>query len=297
MVELDVLQALDGLQWLGSGEEVAKRLGISQSTVSRYSAKALRVFDLTLERVNGEWQLCGDASCLQLERYVHQLARRRGRRPLRLEATYWSAPVAKAYLPGDWILGRSDIVGVQRNLQLIQDRVVDGWIAGLPDLPTSAQPDLATIVLTRMPVFFTCAPGHPLLERKSLTYADIAEYPTLSLPTGSYPLVEAALKGMGLWNNEVRMRRYRRDRWEGKTESELVIGYGTPLSMHISGGKLCRLPLHLPFASGDALVVHRDFLGHHRLEELLSRLERCFSDVTRQCPEIEICVGCAHDNN
>lgn len=288
VVELDVLQALDALQWLGSGEEVAKRFGVSQSTVSRHCAKALRVFGLTLQRRQGEWDLCGDQTYLQLERHVHQQARWLGQRPLRLEATYWSAPVIRSGLPAGWILGRSDIVGIKRNLQLVQDRIVDGWIAGLPDLPTAAQPELTALVLTRMPVFFTCAPGHPLLDRGSLTYADIRHYPTLALPAGSYPLVEDALKRIGLWNDEVRMRRYRRDRWEGKTEAELTIGYGTPLSMHVSGGRLCRLPLELPFDSGDALVVHREFLGHPRLEELVSHLERCFSGVAEQVPAISM---------
>lgn len=289
MVELDALQALDGLQWLGSGEEAGKRFGVSQSTVSRHCAKALRVFDLTLERRHGEWDLFGDHTYLDLERSVHQRARWLGHRPLRLEATYWSAPVIGPGLPTEWILGRSNIVGIQRNFQLLQDRVVDGWIAGLPDLPTSAHPDLAAIALTRMPVFFTCAPGHPLLDRDSLTYAEIAEFPTLALPAGSYPLVEAALKRIGLWTNEVRMRRYRRDLWEGQCEDRLVIGYGTPLSMQASGDRLCRLPLDLPFESGDALVVHRDFLEHPRLVELLSHLEGRFRALALACPEVTTC--------
>ena len=82
-----MLEALDGLQWLGSGEEASRVLGISQATVSRYSQRALKLFGLRLERQQGEWQLIGDATFLQLERRVHQVARRMGHRPLRLEAT------------------------------------------------------------------------------------------------------------------------------------------------------------------------------------------------------------------
>jgi hypothetical protein len=58
------------------------------------------------------------------------------------------------------MLGHSNIVGVRRNMQLVQDRVVDGWLAGLPDLPNGDHPTLRAIVLSRMPVFFTCA-GFP----------------------------------------------------------------------------------------------------------------------------------------
>ncbi|MCS5697745.1 LysR substrate-binding domain-containing protein [Cyanobium sp. FGCU-52] len=291
MVVLDVLQALDGLQWLGSGEEVAKRFGVSQSTVSRSCAKALRIFGLRTKRRNGEWDILGDPTYLQLERTVHQQARRLSHRPLRLEATYWSAPVIAPGLPASWMLGRSNIVGVSRNVQLVEERVVDGWLAGLPDLPGWDHPALTAIVLSRMPVFFTCAPGHPLLDRPSITLDDIADDPTLALPAGAYPLAEDALKRAGLWNNEVRMGRYRRERWEGRTEAELVIGYGTPLSMHVSGGQLRRLPLRLPFASGDALVIRRDFLGHARLEELLHHIRLRLRTMATDDPEIEVIEG------
>ncbi|MFM1813208.1 MAG: hypothetical protein RLZZ336_2146 [Cyanobacteriota bacterium] len=286
MVELDQLMALDGLQWLGSGDEVAKRYGISQATVSRSCRKVLKTFALQLERQNGELELIGDQTLLRLEREVHQQARLAWRRPLRLEATYWSAPTLCDTLPPGWLLGRSNIVGVRRNVQLLEDGVVDAWLAGLPDLPTADQPDLIAIPLSRMPVFFTCAPGHPLLERKTLTVDDIAQFPTLALPSGSYPLVEQALQGIGLWNDGVRMTRYRRDLWEGKAETELVVGYGTPLSMRISGGALRRLPLELPFASGDALVVRRALVASPRMQLLLDHLRTKVSELAQMDAEI-----------
>jgi|694.fasta_scaffold50250_7 hypothetical protein len=272
MVELDQLIALDGLQWLGSGEEVSKRYGLSQATVSRACRKVLKTFALQIERRNGELELIGDQTLLRLEREVHQQARLGGRRPLRLEATYWSAPTLCRNLPAGCLLGRSNIVGVRRNFQLLQDAVVDAWLAGLPDLPTAAHPDLMAVPLSTMPVFFTCAPGHPLLQRERLTLDDIAQFPTLALPSGSYPLVEQTLKAIGLWNDGVRMTRYRRDLWEGKAESELVVGYGTPLSMEVSGGALRRLPLLLPFTSGDALVFRRALAASPRLQQLLDHL-------------------------
>ena len=288
MIELDVLEALDGLQWLRTGEEVAKRFEISQPTVSRYTAKALDVFGLEMQRVNGEWELIGDQTLLALEREVHQLARRLGRRRLRLEATYWSAPTVCKTLPDDWLLGPSNIVGIQRNFALLEDRVVDAWLAGLPDLPTASQPHLSAIVLSRMPVFFVCSPGHPLLARDQIGYGDIAEFPTLALPAGCYPQVESALKSIHLWDDGVRMSRYCRDKWEGRSEAELVVGYGTPLSMEVSGGQLCRLPLALPFSSGEALVVRTDLLADPRIEALTQQLLANLRQLAETCPEIEI---------
>ena len=283
-----MLDALDGLQWLGSGEAVSRRFAISQATVSRHCARALQTFGVSLERQNGEWELIGDQTFLRLERAVHQRARMLGRVPLRLEATYWSAPLLGVDLPATWILGRSDIVGIRRNIQLLQERIIDAWIAGLPDLPTANEPELTAIPLTRMPVFFTCAPGHPLLAREQLSFEDIAAYPSLGLPAGSYPLVERALKSIGLWNDGVRMLRYQRQKWEGRSEDDLTIGYGTPLSLAISGGNLQRLPLRLPFDSGDALVVHRDLLGSHALDTLITHVLQRMRAAAREHPELEI---------
>ena len=93
MVDLDALTALDALQWLRTGDEVFRRYGISSPTVSRQSRKCLEIFGVELQRVNGEWEVFGDPTMLLLERNVHQTARFMGQKSLRLEATYWSAPL------------------------------------------------------------------------------------------------------------------------------------------------------------------------------------------------------------
>ena len=257
-----MLEAFDALLWLRTAEEVERRYGTTQATISRYRKRCLALFELALERRQGEWELIGDSSILLRERQVHQLARWRGYRPLRLEATYWSAPLLSTPALAGWVLGVSNIVGVRRTFQLVEERVVDALITGLPDLPTQRHPDLIAIPIIRMPVFYVAAPEHPLFSRAQLSVEEIAEFPSLALPEGSYPLVEQALRGLGLWNDGVRMTRYRRDIWEGRAEQDLVVGYGTPFSLAVSGPNLRRLPLQLPFASGDALVVRRD-VEHH----------------------------------
>jgi hypothetical protein len=286
LVELHVLQAFDALIWLRSAAAVECRYGISEATISRYRKRCLALFHLALERRQGEWELLGDTSILLLERAVHQEARWRGAAPLRLEATYWSAPLLQSPPLRDWLLGVSNIVGVRRTFQLVQDRIVDALITGLPDLPTDRQPALCAIPIVRMPVAYLVAPGHPLLRRGSLTVADIAEFPSLALPEGSYPLVEEALRRLGLWNDGVRMARYRRDLWEGRAEQELVVGYGTALSLAVSGERLCRLPLELPFASGDALVVRREYADHPRLHDLLLDLHRRYAPMVRRFADV-----------
>jgi hypothetical protein len=288
VVDLDTLAALDALMWLRTGEEVCRRFGISPPKVSRLSRKCLDVFGVELERVKGEWHVLGDPTMLLLERRVHQTARWMGHRPLRLEATYWSGPLLCTPAPDKWVLGLSNIVGIQRNFQLVRERIVDACITGLPDVPADDDADLVSINLSSMPVFFVCSPGHPLVAESNLSFSDIAKFPTLGLPAGSYPRVEASLKSIGLWNDYVRMSRYRRDLWEGKSEVELTIGYGTALSMAISGGNLVRLPLILPFSSGESIVIHREFAEHQEAASLCELLVSRLGLLSVRYPEIQL---------
>jgi hypothetical protein len=290
LVDLDSLMALDALQWLRTGEEVSRRFAISAASVSRQSRKCLDLFGLDLQRVNGEWNTLGDSSILLLERRVHQTARWMGRRPLRLEATYWSGPLLCSPVPEGWVLGLSNIVGVPRNFQLVRERIVDVCLAALPDCPSDDDPELVALCLSSMPVFFVVGVGHPLVGRRDLAYSDIAEYPTLGLPSGAYPLVEKSLKSIGLWSDFVRMSRYRREAWEGKTEAELTVGYGTALSMEVSGSGLVPLPLNLPFDSGEVMVVRRDFLSHPRLLALRAVIDDRLRLLAQRFPEIRLPV-------
>jgi DNA-binding transcriptional LysR family regulator len=288
VVDLDALTALDALQWLRTGDEVSRRFAISAASVSRQSRKCLDLFGLDLQRVDGEWNTLGDSSILLLERRVHQTARWMGRRLLRLEATYWSGPLLCSPVPEGWILGLSNIVGVPRSFQLVRERIVDVCLAALPDCPSEDDPELTSLTLSWMPVFFIVSAGHPLVGRRHLTYADIAEYPTLGLPGGAYPLVETSLKSIGLWNDFVRMSRYRREAWEGKAEAELTVGYGTVLSMEVSGSGLVPLPLRLPFDSGEVMVVRRDFCAHPKLLALRDLIVARLRQFAERYPEIRL---------
>jgi hypothetical protein len=288
VVDLDALTALDALQWLRTGDEVSRRFAISAASVSRQSRKCLDLFGLDLQRVDGEWNTLGDSSILLLERRVHQTARWMGRLLLRLEATYWSGPLLCSPVPEGWILGLSNIVGVPRSFQLVRERIVDVCLAALPDCPSEDDPELTSLTLSWMPVFFIVSAGHPLVGRRHLTYADIAEYPTLGLPGGAYPLVETSLKSIGLWNDFVRMSRYRREAWEGKTEAELTVGYGTALSMEVSGSGLVPLPLRLPFDSGEVMVVRRDFCAHPKLLALRDLIVARLRQFAERYPEIRL---------
>ena len=292
MVELDALATLDSLIWLQTGEEVAQRFRFNQSTVSRHQRKCSELFGITLRKIAREWHVVGDTTLLNLERRVHQQARFQGQRPLRLEATYWSGPLLCTPPPPGWLLGLCNIVGIARNLQLVRERIVDAWLCGLPDLPEPEDPDLTAIVLSTMPVHCTVAEGHPLLLRHPLELEHLADFPSLALPEGAYPKVEQGLKAMGLWSTPVRMGRYRRDQWEGLTESAATIGYATALSLELcrdpSGPGQAILPITLPFHSGEALVVRREFATSPQIQELIALVRTRLQPYCERHPEIKL---------
>jgi len=294
MLSLETLAALDLTVWLRSGEQAAQRLAITQPTASRRLRQVLRCFRLSLRNPDREWDLVGPTShlaLLQMERDVHQSARWRGMAPLRIEGTYWSGPLLLTPEPQGWIGGRHDTVGLQRPLQWLRQGVIDAWLAGGPDWPEPADREFAVIQLCHMPVHAVVAPGHPLLQQwrgsGTLSWDDLAAFPSLALPTGAYPKVEASLKALGLWSSPSRMGRYRRELWEGRGEQELIVAYATVLSEQTAGA-LVRLPLVLPFASGEALVVRRRWADQPRLLDLAALLRQRLEPWARQHPELRI---------
>ena len=124
VLPLEHLAVLDLYLWLGNEGTVSEVLDVHKSTVSRQVRSALKLFNLKLSRCDGHVELGGDASLLMAERAVHQQARLRGRAPLRIDATYASGPWFLASPPEGWVVGRFDLPGVQRPLQLLEDRGV-----------------------------------------------------------------------------------------------------------------------------------------------------------------------------
>ena len=287
MLSLESLASLDLCIWLRSGQAAGRHLALNQSSVSRKCGQALELFDLKLIKQDQEWSLQGDPTLLQLERRVHQLARWQNLAPLRLEATYWSGPLLATPEPEGWMLGMCDIVGVGLPLALMRQGVIDGWIASGPDWPDPDDPELVALPLCRYPVHLVVGPNHPLLNQGPITWDDVAAFPSLALPPGTYPKVEACLKQLGLWNAPVRMGRYRRERWEGQAEADLTIGYATVLSERVAGS-LVRLPLDLPLDSGESLVVRREFGQHPHTLGLAAELHRRLEPFAAAAPEITL---------
>ena len=91
MVSPDELEALDLLCWLRNRDDAARLAYCNQSTISRRSQQAIKVFDLFSSHGQGPHPQAGSATLLRMEREVHQLFRLSGGNRLRLHAPYWAS--------------------------------------------------------------------------------------------------------------------------------------------------------------------------------------------------------------
>jgi len=287
VVGVELLAALDGLIWLRTGHQVASRFNINQSSVSRNSKKCAQKFRVSLVRRDSEWSIEGDSTLLNLERYVHQVSRWRGNKPLRLEVQHWSAPPLCTPTPSGWIAGNFNYLSYERPLQLLKERIIDAWVASYPDALNDDDPDFAIIRLSRMPLQMVVKEGHPLLELGSqITFDDIARFPSLPLPSGSFPRVQKVLKEIGLWQNSSVPTEFD---WRGRSDVEdLMVGFSTPLTLPLYGDSYKLLPLQVPVEVGDALVVAREWANSSQVRNLVSLLRGRLEILASKLSGVEV---------
>lgn len=289
IVSVETLSCFDYLVWLRTGENAARRLGVDQATVARTARKVAATFELKLEKQGGEWQILGDRNLLDLERSSHQLYRWQMDLPLRIEAQYYSGPLFLEPLPAGWLAGNFDFLEVSTPQQHLRSGVIDAWIGCFPDIPDADDPDLACVHLTRLPTHLVVAAGHPLLRLKeAVTLDDVHHYPSLALPDGAFPKVQAALQELGLWSTPCDLRRYDQAHWEGQTADEVTVGYATSVSLGLFPTPRVILPVPIPLEVGDTLVVPRRFLAHPRSRQLLAHLKRRARELVDRHPDVRL---------
>ena len=275
MISIADLKYLDFQIWLRSGEECAKRLFTTQSTISRRNAETLKTLGLKTKRDEfGEWITEGDAKLLSMERNIHQLYRlSNNEEKLRLEATFWAGPTLAQPAPEGWVNGAWNHVGMARPLHLIHEGIIDAWISSYqPDLPEPDNPDFAVIDLCKTPVKLVANKHHPLAKKKDICKQDLESFPALSLPKGWFPLTEKKLRSHGLWSTEARMKKYRKELWEDKTEDQITLSYATCLGLEVMEN-LIVLDYDLDLTSGESLIVKRSLMDNEKVHSLLSCLK------------------------
>jgi DNA-binding transcriptional LysR family regulator len=288
VVSIDSLACLDYLIWLRSGSAAAARLGLTQPTVSRNVSRVSEIFAIELVKPNGEWELNGDTTLLNLERSVHQRYRWFRQLPLRIEAQYYSGPLFCDGLLSGWHVGNFDFLEVHTPLKHLREGVIDAWIGCYPDVPDDDDNDLTCFHLTRLPVRLVVAQDHPLLELgEAITLEDVKRYPSLALPDHAFPRVQEILQGLGLWNLPLNLQRYR-DNWQNKIQSGLTVGYATSFTLHLFRSPQVVLPLQIPLEVGDTLIVRRDYADHPRLIGLRDNLKAKSLELAKRFGDVRV---------
>ncbi len=150
---------------------MARRYGVSQSTISRNVQAALKVLELEARKIQGQWDLIGDTTILDLERKVHQLWRWNEQQPLRLEAQHWCGPWLCQPTPEGWLAGNLDCLDDQRPIDLLRKGVIDAWLASYPHTAKHDDEEIASIQLSPMPIHRLVGEGHTLLLRRDFLQA------------------------------------------------------------------------------------------------------------------------------
>ncbi len=284
MVDREQLEALDYLLWRRTGQLAAAAMGCHQATVSRRLACCRESFAIAMGRHEGEWE-CNITPLLALERHLHQLGRFLGHGPLRIEAFPLGSTWLLDPIPGGWIGGTFDHVGVDRPLQLLRERVIDAWITdAIDDLPTPATAELAVVPLWRSPVQLVVDPCHPLAGERGLSQADLLRFPSLDLPEEGYLRSRALFHARGFGGVATEMRRYDSASWEGRTADQLSLACSTPLNRLATPG-FCVLDGEPPFHNGGALVVRLDQADQPAITMLESTLRSRLGQLAPLLPE------------
>ena len=291
MITVEDLELLDTLIWVGSGEECSRRCFTNQSTVSRRNTATLDFLGLKLERnAMSEWELSGDYRLLNMERKVHQYRRFSDKKEfLRLEATPWAGPTLATAAPQNWTQGTWNHVGMQRPLYLLKNRIIDAWIGSYqPDMPDKQNADFLVIDLCQTPVYLVASKGHPLTKLKSVAKEDLDDFPSLALPSGLFPKTERILRSHGLWSTSARMKKYKPEKWEGRTQDNSTLCYATCFGLEIMT-ELEKINYNLGLVSGESLVVLREFANEKRILQLLKNLRHRVMEKSRMHPDLTPC--------
>lgn len=289
VVSVEELDCLDLLIWLRTGANAASRLSTSQPRISRSVQRVSGLFGFSLSKTDGEWEVQGDQTLLNLERLVHQEYRWRMGRPLRIEAQFYSGPLFCDPAPEGWISGNFDYLEIRTPLQHLRNAVIDAWIACYPDVPDGDDPDLICFHLTRLPTHLVVSENHPLLDMgDQITLDDVKQYPSLALSDGAHPKVQQVLQELGLWNLTQNIQRS--SQWQSKARypSDLVVSPASAFTLSFFPNPQVVLPISIPLVVGDTLVVRRDYENHPRLRNLLEHLRFRATQLAKQYPEVSI---------
>ena len=116
---------------------------------------------------------------------------------------------------------------------------------------------------------------------------DLYDFPVLSLPDGAFPKIQSHLKGLGFQRSNVGITQHVVSSWEGRTENQVTVSYGTARTIGNFGGTKVPLPLLTGLTVGDALVVKRSFAGSEYFRQLLLCLGERAQSLSESFDDLE----------
>ncbi len=274
------LIALDHLCWLGSGRQVAARLGCNPSTISRKAESCAVSLGLLLRKRSGIWRLYGNGDLLQAERDLHQRYRLAGYGPLRLEICAELAdPLSDPPHPA-WCSGGQGHLTSRRPLELLEQRVIDAWLCSFcEELPSEENALWRVLELTSLPLLLLADARHPLGTPPSSEAADpapLGDYPCLALPEDGQPRRQALLRRLGLVHHAQPLERYDAAKWDEPLHDGCTLRPGIAFDLHRHPGWRA-LPLALAHEAKIGLVLRRDLVDqlpaqglHQALQEWIA---------------------------
>ena len=85
------------------------------------------------------------------------------------------------------------------------------------------------------------------------------------------------------------MLRYKKEKWEGRTEHELITAFSTTFSLDMFASKQRIIPIKLEQEFGDVLVVRKEYADHPKASQLKSTLMDLLKPWVEQYPEVRLC--------
>ncbi|MCS5707169.1 hypothetical protein NZK27_13345 [Synechococcus sp. FGCU-3] len=147
MIPIDCLSCLDGLLWLRTQEQVARKMHLAQSSVSRNAKRCCEVFGVRLVKIGQEYHLDGDLTLLHMERDVHQYYEWNAPVALRIDGQLDVHSVLREQNEDEWVAGNFDYAEMEQPLKLLRRGIVDVWITQSERIPAEHDHELASVAL------------------------------------------------------------------------------------------------------------------------------------------------------
>lgn len=162
MISVDCLSCLDGLIWLRTQEQVARKMQLAQSSVSRNVRRCCEVFNVKLLKVGLEYHLVGDLTLINMQRDVHQYYKWNAGQALRMDGQGRVHASLHGVDAPAWVCGNLDYGNLEHPLRLMRRGLVDVWITP----PGEEFPDALAHELVSVPLLPEGRGEHLVVRRR-----------------------------------------------------------------------------------------------------------------------------------